>query len=337
MTLAQHKTLFIRGGMFSPFRMTAILVLMTVLGLSHISHGQDTVPTVIQDNLISLAPKDCALFVWIDNSKSPRLVSSTTQAYGFNSLNEATQFKRMFSSDSDSLGQYSRQDFDDGKDRLYQLHLGSAVTAADVIFYDTGTWTLQNEEGWLQVESAKAVSACNPLDVVTHIKYDDLSAALIVPNWLKAPNEIQTEMSVNTVIQETVVVQNADEVTFPYVQASPVENWTNNQDVNPLPPNEMTIEVQPIDSLPAEIFDIAPPLFALQIGAFKKQEQAITHLNQLRNRLPYLDTLNYELQEKTLDNIGQVYRVRLTFIPDKASAVKLCKRLKEDNADCFVP
>ena len=320
--------------MHGHIRTAAILAMTSVLGHAQMSYGQDNLPNTIEENLFSIAPKGCALFVWINNSKAPRLITTTTHSFGFNSRNEATKLRRLFSSKADALGQFSRQDFDDGTGRQYQLHLGPALTATDTILYETGTWTLQNEDGWLQVESAKAVSACNPATEVTQIRYDELSAGFHPPNWLRTPIDIQSEISTPEIIQELKVVQNIIEAETPLAKVSPVEPLIYDALV---PPNDAVIKVDPKPFERADIIGIIPSLYTVQIGAFKKPEQAVTHLYKLRNKLSYLDDLDYALQETTVENVGQLYRLRLTSIPNKSSAIKLCTRLKGDGVDCFVP
>ena len=330
--------------MFRRFRILAILAIATAVGQSHLSRAQDAAPNAIKENLISIAPKDCALFVWVNNSRAPRFLSTKTEAFGFDAGNEPIKFRRTYSSNADVFGQFSRQDFDDGKGGTYQLHLGTSITAADTILYDTGTWTLPNQDGWLQIESVKAVSTCNPSEDFTQISYDEYSAELRSPDWLKSPSKIQSEMqnesqseiSTNVIAQDPIVVQNIDEATATLTMISPVEPLAYDEGVQSISTNDAEGFADPKQIEPAETLDLPLPHYTVQIGAFREQEKAVARFYQLQNELSYLDDLDYELQETTVENIGQMYRLRLTAMPDKSSANALCKRLKNDGVDCFV-
>ena len=256
------------------------------------------------------------LFVWINESKTPRFVSANGELFGFNSENKFSKFKDQFKSNSDEFGQYSRQDLHDELGRLYQLHLGTPTHHDDIIVYAPGTWTPPKEDGWLRIEIAKAISTCSLPKHDADIFFDETKNIIQPPHSLKHPDYFQTKAPLQRTAQLTVT-QDLPEVIAPI----PVAYTT------PIPV-EQTLIVEQI---------LTPTPYAVQIGSFRKEEKAFIHLEQLRRKAPHIESYQTEIQPTTLKNGKAFYRLRLANLENRPMAIKLCHQLKNDGIECFVP
>lgn len=303
--------------MFNALKIIAVMSATIMLGQAPASFGQDQTAISPEKKSVSLAPKACALFVWIDGSQTPRLASTDTGAFGFDTQNKYINFKEIYKSNADDFGQYARQDLDDGSGNLYQLHLGPPTRHADMILYRAGTWTQPNEDGWLQIKTAKAVSTCNASEDILDIIFDAVENFIHAPQGVIHPDNIQTETPApitNTPvinIDPPVIVQN----TETQIQPPPA----------------------PIIAPPI-LQETAPPSpYTVQIGSFRQEARALIHLTEVRKTAPYIDDYQTEIQTSPQKDNTLFYRLRLTALTNRAQAVKLCQRLKADGIDCFVP
>jgi len=307
--------------MFKVVKIITAISLTLALGQATLSLAQDLSSENFEGGQTSLASTSCALFVWIDGSETPRLVSSESDTFGFNAQNERTNFKVIYRSDVDDFGQYARQDLDDGSRRLYQLHLGPPADHGDMILYRAGTWTQPNEDGWLQIETTKAVSSCSISDGQLDNLFNKEENIIRTPQGVTHPDKVEVDPPTKTV--ETITPP-------PVIKPAPpiiIENVETLAEV----------ATAPIISPPI-IEEIAPPTpYAVQIGSFRKESRVLVHLASVRDTAPYIDNYKTEIQTAELDEKTPFYRLRLTALSDRPMAIKLCQKLKTDGIDCFVP
>jgi len=307
--------------MFKVVKIITAISLTLTLGQATLSLAQDLPSENFEGELTPLISASCALFVWIDGSETPRLVSSESDTFGFNAQNERTDFKVIYRSDIDDFGQYARQDLDDGSRRLYQLHLGPPKDHGDMILYQAGTWTQPNEDGWLQIETAKAVSSCNLSEGQLDSLFNEENNLIRTPQGVTHPDKIHIEP----------LAKEAEAIAPPpVIKSAPpiiIENVETLAEV----------ATTPIISPPI-IEEITPPSpYAVQIGSFRKEDRVLIHLASVRDAAPYIDQYQTEIQTVELDEKAPFYRLRLTALSDRPMAIKLCQRLKTDGIDCFVP
>lgn len=87
--------------------------------------------------------------------------------------------------------------------------------------------------------------------------------------------------------------------------------------------------------IPDPIEDI-PPGYMVQIGAFPNEAVARQKWDDAQQNLKYLKRRKSTVQVAAVEDVGVVYRLRVTGLPDKRRALQFCNRLKSDGIDCFV-
>ena len=293
--------------------MLSVLIAAFTVGHAHLSYGQDGFHNGTEKSYITIGPQACAKSVWLSHSKIPRLVSVNGTTFGFTHQNGPENYTRISYHNADKFVDWTKNSFDVDTRHLFKLELGLPTKFADAILYDSGTLTIRDEDGQLQVESVKAMISCNPSSEVSAIGFDQKTQNFQLPDWLIKPEFSQTKDSANPLIKASI--------------ASP----------------EKLVVADRIEDTPAPI-SLPPtlplkeyvPSYEVQLAAFREENRVLQHLDELRNIVSYIDSYEPEIQSAENPDIGFVYRLRLTNITDKSVALNLCRRLKNDGVDCFV-
>jgi cell division protein FtsN len=95
--------------------------------------------------------------------------------------------------------------------------------------------------------------------------------------------------------------------------------------------------VPPATLKPSTASGTASGGYALQVGAYKSQDEAMTAWKSYQAKHAALLTgFSPDVQRADLGPKGVWYRLRVTPFSDKAAASALCDRLKAENAACFL-
>jgi len=303
--------------MFNLVKTLTILAAVFAVGQADYSHGQEVLGNGSEKNNITIGSESCAEFIWLSHSKIPRLVSVDGKSFGFTLQSGPVNYTRISEYNADEFGDWTRNSFDVSAEHLFELKLSSPRQLAGAILYDSGTLTIRNEDGRLQVESVKATISCNPSWEASVIGFDESTQKFRLPYWLKKPEFTQVK---------------DDVVPFTQAPIVPPEN----------PVLAERVEAAPmlLQSAPAQL-STAPTDYStryeVQLAAFREEDRALQHLDKLRNLASYIYNYEPEIQSAERPDLGFIYRLRLTGFADKTAALNLCERLKNDGVDCFVP
>lgn len=152
---------------------------------------------------------------------------------------------------------------------------------------------------------------------------------------LEAPSLIQTTQVDyrREVDRRLEVVEPIERNPMPSPVSGPVLGPVSDPVSDPAPG---TILAASTPALPAPVL-ATPPGYMVQIGAFPNEAVAHQRWADFQQSFRYLKRRQSSVQVAAVEEIGIVYRLRITGLPSKKRALKFCSRLRSDGIDCFVP
>ncbi len=341
----------------------AALTLTGVLGAAAPLFAQERQPNQVAAESLNLAPGDCALFVWTGYPSRLHFVSLAEQGAAFAAQDGGARYAIRPNRAADKFGQFPSQDFMGGTGKPAQLRLADPAALYKSVVYKSGTITLPAPDGWLDIESAQAVSTCNETSAVETLTLDNQTGSYAVPAWLQTP-----AASVDIIPQDIIAPA---PVPLPPIVVEPEVRIEPEIGVKPeirLEP-EILVEREvmssaPIPGLVQAVYkrEIAPPpsrveaaaqttpdksppapkvktprSYTVQIGAYPNEPLAHERWADFKKEFKYLRRKTSSVQVAAVENVGVVYRLRITGFPNLKRATRFCNRLKKDDVDCFVP
>lgn len=292
-----------------------------IMGHAQLSFAQNRPHIETSISYVTIEPKACVQTIWLRRSEIPRLVSRDGDTFGFTERSGPINYTQISKSNLDEFGDWTDHKFENDTRHLFEVELGLPTKIDGSILFDSGTLTIRNENGLLQVEEVKALLSCNSSGELSIIGFEDTSKDFKIPKWLKKPEGFQPQKR---------IVQPIEPVIVP-LESSTLETKTESIIA---PDQNSSALISAPDTLPPKEL---VPLYEIQLAAFRQEKKVLEHLNEVRNLASYINSYKLEIQTGKNKELGSVYRLRVTGVTDETTAITLCERLKNDGVDCYVP
>lgn len=216
------------------FRFISVLLTPLVsLGLGTQVVSQEAGLSAPLKESVNLAPDDCALFVWAGYPSRLLFISHASEQAAYSAQDGLQRYAMKPNRETDKFGQSASQDILDKSGDVLELRLNEPSDKSKFVLYDSGTLSLPSPDGWLRIESAQGVSACNETGSGSAISLDESSGSFNMPAWLETPAElakrgtlqvVQIEMPQNLQVLPASVVTIPPQIAEPsIIESAPIE------------------------------------------------------------------------------------------------------------------
>jgi hypothetical protein len=328
---------------------------------------------------------ECALFVWSGYPLRLMYISQANTRQAYIAQQGIKRYAVNPQGGADKFGQYAAQDLLDGVNTPSQLRLDSPAEFYKSVAYSAGTLTRPGSDGWLSIETAKAVATCNETEGNRAVRLNEAANGFDEPEWLETPTRLAT-LQPPPSPQATILIPEAapdfksgpealpelgpelspepDDILEPQIilnaEVSPSPQPENKEipaAIQVTQANYQTIttpkiasvgqtvpsgparavSIEPAQTIPPVVIADTPPGYMVQIGAFPNEAIAQQKWGDYQDNIDFLEQSQSIVQVAAVEDIGVVYRLRITGLATRKKAATLCQRLKSTGVDCFVP
>ena len=170
---------------------SVLLTLPVVLCLGTRGLAQETALPANAASAVSLDPGDCALFIWVGDPGRLLFISQADDGVAYAAGQAGKRYSISPGRTADKFGQYGTQDFLGERGQSWQVRLITPAERPSAVFYTSGTITIPAPDGWVRIESAQGVSACNDTDVGSALNLDETDGGFTPPAWVQPPSQLE--------------------------------------------------------------------------------------------------------------------------------------------------
>ena len=332
-------------------KLRLISVLLTLPALLCFGTRVTAQEAALPASSINLEVGDCALFIWVGYPSRLLFISQAEDRIAYSAEYVGKRYSISPNRAADKFGQYADQDFLGQGRELWQIRLDVPTELPESLFYKSGSITLPAPDGWLRVENAQAVSACNNTGFGSALSLDENTGGFTPPHWLETPAQLSQKESAGPKTAVVAVVAEPEAVPEPLIiqtpEAAPEPPLVMVETTTPLSVeieaptliNASYVSVEPesvTEVVPEPVIAIAP-VHTVQLGAYRNEALARQAWENLQIKANYLQEKESIVQLADVKGQGEIYRLRVTGFPDRTGAVDFCWRLQSNMIDCYVP